>query len=258
MLICLPVMQPQTTILVTGAAGTLGRVVFASLQREGYRVRGFDRLCCPWSDQMDWVTGALQSAQDCQRALQGVRIVIHLAAVPDDAPFESDLMPSNILGLHYLLEAAKESGVQRILMASTGQVVWEPLNHGPWPVRAHVAPSPLSWYALTKVFAEEAGKVMARDFGMDVMMVRLGACPRSPEHAQQIGADPIARDVYFSPGDLAQFFKLAVSMPWQGFHCLNAASRPLDQERLSLGEAKDLLGYEPVDQWPDAVEAYWS
>ena len=134
-------------------------------------------------------------------------------AVPDDAPFESDLMPSNILGLHYLLEAAKESGVQRILMASTGQVVWEPLNHGPWPVRAHVAPSPLSWYALTKVFAEEAGKVMARDFGMDVMMVRLGACPRSPEHAQQIGADPIARDVYFSPGDLAQFFKLAVSMP---------------------------------------------
>jgi len=35
--ICLPVMLPQTTILVTGAAGTLGRVVFASLQREGYR-----------------------------------------------------------------------------------------------------------------------------------------------------------------------------------------------------------------------------
>ena len=57
--------------------------------------------------------------------------------------------------------------------------------------------------------------------------------------------------------DLAQFFKLAVSMPWEGFHCLNAASRPLDQERLSLEEAKDLLGYEPVDQWPDAVEAYW-
>ena len=131
MLICLPVMLPQTTILVTGAAGALGRVVFASLQREGYRVPGFDRLGCPWSDPMDWVTGALQSAQDCQRALQGVGIVIHLAAVPDDAPFESDLMPSNILGLHYLLEAAKESGVQRILMASTRQVVWEPLNHGP-------------------------------------------------------------------------------------------------------------------------------
>ena len=156
MLICLPVMLPQTTILVTGAAGALGRVVFASLQREGYRVRGFDRLCCPWSDPMDWVTGALQSAQDCQRALQGVGIVIHLAAVPDDAPFESDLIPSNILGLYNLLEAAKESGVQRVLMASTGQVVWEPLNHGPWPVRAHAAPSPLSWYALTKVFAEEA------------------------------------------------------------------------------------------------------
>ncbi len=107
-------MLPQTTILVTGAAGALGRVVFARLQREGYRVRGFDRLCCPWSDQMDWVTGVLQSVQDCQRALQGVGILIHLAAVPDDAPFELDLMPSNILGLHHLLEAAKESGVQRI------------------------------------------------------------------------------------------------------------------------------------------------
>ena len=94
---------------------------------------------------MDWVTGALQSAQNCQRAFQGLGILIHLAAVPDDAPFESDLMPSNILGLHHLLEAAKESGVQRIQMASTGQVVWGLLNHGPLPVRAHVAPSPLSW-----------------------------------------------------------------------------------------------------------------
>ena len=45
-------------------------------------------------------------------------------------------------------------------------------------------------------------------------------------------------------------------MPWQGFHCLNATSRPLDQERLSLEEAKDLLGYEPVDQWPDGLEGY--
>jgi len=42
-------MLPQTTILVTGAAGALGRVVFASLQREGYRVRGFDRPCCSMS-----------------------------------------------------------------------------------------------------------------------------------------------------------------------------------------------------------------
>ena len=101
MLICSPglcCLKPPS--FATGAAGALGRVVFASLQREGYRVRGFDRLCCPWSDPMDWVTGALQSAQDCQRAMQGVGIVIHLAAVPDDAPFESDLMPSNILGLY--------------------------------------------------------------------------------------------------------------------------------------------------------------
>lgn len=95
---------------------------------------------------MDWVAGALQSAQDCQRAFQGLGILIHLATVPDDAPFESDLMPSNILGLYHLLEAAKESGVQRILMDSTGQVVARgPLNHGPWPVRAHVVPSPLLW-----------------------------------------------------------------------------------------------------------------
>ena len=120
MLMCLTAMLPQTTVLVTGAAGALGRFVFASLQREGSRARGLDRLCCPWSDQMDWVIGLLQSVRDCQRALQVVGILIHLAVVPDDAPFESDLMPSNILGLHHLLEAAKESGVQRILMASTG------------------------------------------------------------------------------------------------------------------------------------------
>ena len=83
---------------------------------------------------------------------------------------------------------------------------------------------------------------MARDFGMDVMMVRLGACPRSPEHANRPDADPIARDVYFSPGDLTQFFKLAVSMPWEGFHCLNAASRPLDQGETLIGRGQRFVG----------------
>jgi len=246
-----------SSILITGAAGALGRVVFRCLQRDGLRVRGFDRYSCPWDGEVDWVLGDLQSPQDCQRALVGVGTLIHLAAVPDDAPFETDLIPSNILGLHHLLEAAKKLAVQKILIASTGQVVWEPLNHGPWPIRANAAPSPRSWYALTKVFAEQAGLVLARDHGIDVMNIRLGACPRSAQHAEVIGQDDIARDVYLSPRDLGHFFSLAVAVDWKGLHCLNAASAPLVQERLSLAEAKALIGYEPRDCWPMGAEAYW-
>ena len=96
-----------SSILITGAAGALGRVVFRCLQRDGLRVRGFDRYSCPWDGEVDWVLGDLQSPQDCQRALVGVGTLIHLAAVPDDAPFQTDLILSNILGLHHLLEAAK-------------------------------------------------------------------------------------------------------------------------------------------------------
>ena len=253
-------MEMHTTpssILVTGAAGALGRIVFNALKAEGHHVLGFDQSPCPWDREEDWLVGSLTSMEDCMVAMKGRSVLVHLAAVPDDAPFERALMPSNLLGLHHVLEAARHQGVQRVLLASSGQVVWEPITKGPWPVPARHAPGPLSWYALTKVFAEQAGAVYARDYHMDVMAIRLGACPRHPQHAKDIGADLMVRDVYLSPGDLSAFFRLAVTQDWAGYHCLNAASRPIQQERLSLVEARSLLGFEPQDQWPMNCEQYW-
>lgn len=251
-------MQNKPSILITGAAGTVGRIVFMALKADGLDVRGFDRSSCTWDQNANWITGSLTSPMDCRKALKGRSILIHLAAVPDEAPFETDLMPSNILGLHNILEAARIQGAHRILLASTGQVVWTPLNEGPWPVSAQHPPDPRSWYAMTKIFAECAGKVYARDHGMDVMSIRLGACPRDSKHAQEISEDPIARDAYLSPNDLATFFRLAVSIDWRGYHCLNATSQSIERERLSLSEAKSLLGFFPKDHWPVDMESFWS
>ena len=55
-------------------------------------------------------------------ACEGVDVILHLAATPDDADFASDLMPNNVMGMHNLLRGAVACNVKRIVFASSMQV----------------------------------------------------------------------------------------------------------------------------------------
>src|SRR5262245_32267791 len=109
-------------ILITGSSGRIGRAGVAELQRQGIPVRGFDRA--PTPGLADMVLGDLGDVAALRRAMQGVETLIHLAATPDDADFVSELLPNNLLGVYNVFEAAREAGVKRYFLASSGQVVW--------------------------------------------------------------------------------------------------------------------------------------
>jgi len=246
-------MSKSPTVLVTGSAGRIGRAVVAELQARGWPVRGFDREATPGA--ADCVVGDLTDAAAVRRAVEGVATVIHLAATPDDDDFLTQLLPNNLIGVYHVLEEARLAGVRRLILASSGQVVWWQRQCGPLPIKADDPPTPRGWYAAAKVFLEAAGRMCAESHAMSVLVVRLGWCPRSREHVEELASLDWGKDVYLSPGDAGRFFACAVEAPADiKFAIVYATSQPIGTSMYDLDTAKDLLGFEPQDRWPEGIE----
>jgi nucleoside-diphosphate-sugar epimerase len=246
-------MAAAATVLVTGSAGRIGQAVVGELKARGRPVRGFDLVPTPGAD--DCVVGDVTDGSAVRRAVEGVGALVHLAATPDDDDFLTKLAPNNVVGVYHVLEAARLAGVRRLVLASSGQVVWWQRFTGPLPIGADVQPTPRGWYAATKVFLEAAGRAFAEAHGMSVIAVRLGWCPRTPEQVEELARTDWAPDVYLSPGDAGRFFACAVEAPDDlRFEVVYACSRPVRGAVYDATPAKQLLGFEPRDTWPEGVE----
>jgi uronate dehydrogenase len=245
--------MPESLVLVTGSSGRIGSAVVNELRKRGHAVRGFDLV--PTPGLPDMVLGDLTNVDAVRRAMHGVTSLVHLAATPDDDDFLARIVPNNIIGVYHVLEAARDSGVKRMILASSGQVVWGTRLTGPWPVGVDVQPSPKYWYAAGKMFLEAAGRAFADGFGMSVIAVRLGWCPRTKEQVAEIAAANWAQDVYLSPNDAGRFFACAVEAGTPiSFAVVYATSQPVKTLRYDLETTKKLLGYEPAEKWPTGIE----
>lgn len=244
-------MSDPISVLVTGSAGRVGQAACEGLLAHGHRVRGFDVRPSPALE--DEIIGDVSDASQVKEAMAGVEVVVHLAATPDEDDFLDKLLPNNIVGVYNVLEGARQMGVRRVILASTGQVVMG--HEGPWPITPEMPYSPRNWYASAKVLAEVAGQVYAHVHGLSVIVARLGWCPRDKEHAEELSRDEFGKDVYFSPGDAGRFFACAVEASTTiKYAVVFATSKPLAGARYDISQARDLLGYEPRDTWPQGTE----
>src|SRR5207237_8528041 len=107
------------------------------------------------------VVGELADGDAVRRAAAGAGALVRLAATPDDDDFLTTLLPNNVVGAYHVLEAARLAGVRRLVLASSGQVVWWQRFTGPLPITADAVPTPRGWYAATKLFQEAAGPAYA-------------------------------------------------------------------------------------------------
>lgn len=237
-------------VLVTGAAGRIGRAALAAFAGMCIPVRALDQRPVPGLE--DVVVGSVLDHDCLARAMDGVTALVHLAATPEDADFDRYLVPNNVQGLERVLESARRAGVRRWVLASSIQVNLRQSREGPWPVRVTDPMSPLRWYAATKVFLESAAYSMARDHGLEVVVARLGWCPRDAGQVAEMEAEAIARDTFLSPGDAGRFLVAAVSRPMAtGSHVVFVTSRPESGRWVFDPEpVRRLLDWEPLDVWP--------
>ena len=113
-------------ILVTGAAGTVGRLMRPRLRRSGRVLRLLDIQPIEADDSAgtseEIVTASVTDASAMSAACTGVDAVIHLGGLSREASW-SDTVEVNITGTHTLLEAAQEAGVTRVVLASSNHAV---------------------------------------------------------------------------------------------------------------------------------------
>lgn len=250
-------------VLVTGSAGRIGRAATAALVARGHRVTGFDLKPTPGLASNQCLVGTLQDVSLLEGAVAGKDVVIHLAATPDDTNyprksppndgdnFLSEILPNNIVASYQLMEAARKAKTPRLVLASTGQALWHRIEEGPWPVDETTQYSPRYWYACSKVFLEAAGMAYSRAHGLQIVMVRLGWCPRDAGQVAEIEIEKRYQDVFLSPGDAGRFFIHAVEAdPLPPYSLVYATSKPLHVIRYNLRQTRQLLGFEPQESWP--------
>ena len=231
-------------VLVTGSAGAIGRPTCAELRAGGHAVRGFDLRATPDVDES--VVGDIAEREAVSNAVRGVDAVVHLAAIPNDAPF-AELVGPNVLGVHHVLEAARASGVRRVVLASTIQTVGQLSRERRVTIDDR---APGNHYALTKVWLEEMGALAARLHGLEIVAPRIAWVVRNPVEAARMD-ELRAYDLYLSPRDAGRFFRSAVEAPVTAFSLMFLAG-PECERRFDLEPARR-FGFESRDRFPDGL-----
>ena len=107
-------------VLVTGAAGTLGREVVAHLSANGQSVRADDRVPLDPASAAEVSSGDLLSPEHARAIVAGTSAVVHIAAIPSPMPGRSqEVFSNNVLSAYQVLTAAGDAGVPRIVYVSS-------------------------------------------------------------------------------------------------------------------------------------------
>ena len=161
------------TILVTGATGFVGRHLVPALVALGHRVK------CAVSERVDWLAaeqipiGRLEMMSDWTSILQGVDVVIHLAAkvhVMQKGITLDDFVPINVMVTQRLSEQAAACGVKRFIFMSTIKVNGESTDAQPFTEQDK--PQPLEPYAQSKLAAEQILLSLSQNSAMEIVIIR--------------------------------------------------------------------------------------
>ena len=227
-------------ILITGPGGRVGTKI-VPLLREHYALRLLDAkaLLCTGDDE--FVQADIRDFDLLRKACEGVKAMIHLAAVPDEDDFHTRLLPMNLAGVYNAFEAARQAGLQKVIYASTCQTV---LNYGEgvW-VTPEMPVRPSTVYGCTKVFGEALARYYSDIHGLSVICLRIAWF--QAYDSEGLRTRPEMARHWCSPRDLVQLMVKSIlsEIPFGIFFGIsNNTGRFWD-----IGNAQQLLGYAPQD-----------
>jgi uronate dehydrogenase len=224
----------QSPVLLTGAAGTIGRMVRPLLTEAGWELHCLDRD--PNGDPEVAAIDVLDhDALDA--ATVGCGSVVHLAGIPSEAPL-AQILEANVQGTQAVLDAALRRGIRRVVLASSNHAVgmWE--READVDLQVDIRPRPDTFYGVAKVAAEALGQLYADRFGLEVVSLRIGTCLERPRNRRDLAG-------WLSPGDAARLLSAALSGEVSG-HVIAYGVSANTRGWWDLSTARK-LGYEPQD-----------
>lgn len=234
-------------VLITGAAGNVGRMLTARLAdryefvladvEAGRSGEGIEVHRCDMRD-----LGQIRSLMD------GVDTVVHLAGDASPQATWESVYENNILGTRNVLEAARDAGVRRVVFASSNHAMGMYDRDGEWPVYNSQLPRPDSLYGVSKVFGETIGRFYHDKFGLEFIALRIGWST-----GEIHDADPdVLHAMWLSPDDTAQVVRCAIDadVPFGIFYAVS--DNP--NRRWDLTDTMLELGYRPQDSWDETLD----
>ncbi len=165
--------------LITGGAGFIGSHIAEALLDSGESVRILDNLATGKETNLaalgghaQFIQGDLRDYDTVRAAMEGVEVVFHqgaLASVPRSIADPVGSLETNINGTQNVLLAARDSGVRRVVYASSSSVYG---NTPTLPKREDMSPHPMSPYAVQKLTGELLCGVFTRIYSLETVALR--------------------------------------------------------------------------------------
>ncbi len=150
-------------VVVTGGTGFMGSHTADELTRRGYHVIVFDQAESPWlHPDQEMMIGDVLDPKSLAMAMKGARYVYHFAGIADIEESRSrpvETMNLNVMGASLVVEAARQSGVERVIFAST-MYVYSPFG---------------SFYRASKQAAETIIEAYQQEYALDYTFLRYGS-----------------------------------------------------------------------------------
>ena len=259
-------------VLITGVCGTLGATLYKQLsgQPEKFNIFGTDRrrtireeLAAEWVPVIDpqkLYIGDLDSLEFAQQVVEGMDVVVHLAAEANPGSAWESLLRCNLTGTYNVYEACRLARIPRVLFASSIRVSFGYLSVEPYKtireeryadvlkilpfVTDDMPIWPTEPYGASKAWGEALGRVYTVRNNLSWISLRFGGI--SPQNRPWNCREPDWSG-WCSLRDYAQMMQRCCEAPAnvrsEIFYVVsNNTYRWVDTER-----ARRLVGFDPQD-----------
>lgn len=223
-------------LLLTGAAGALGRVLRNSLKPlcTTLRLSDIADLGTAGANE-ELVRCDIADAQAVDGLLAGVDAVVHMGGISVEGPW-APILAANIVGVHNLYEAVRRHGVKRVVLASSNHAI------GFYPqsnvIGTDIALRPDGNYGISKAFGENLSRFYFDRYAVETVCLRIGSSFPEPRDRRML-------ITWLSYGDMSELVRCSLTAPKAGHSIVYGVSNNRDCWWDNSAAAH--LGYVPKD-----------
>ena len=242
-------------ILITGGAGLVGSVLTKGL-KDKFNISILD---IKKVDGVDSHTGDISNIDSIVPAFKGIDTVVHLAGDRRVYGDWDSILNNNIIGLYNIYEAARLSGVKRVVFASSqhatggfydvepysfindGKYEKLPKDYKPLDETCRIRPD--SFYGASKSFGESMSSYYSDFHDISTINIRIGWVISDDDPT----FSPASLNLWLSHRDIVQIIDLSINAPEEIKYDTFYATSDNYWKIWSIEKAKKILGYKPFD-----------
>jgi uronate dehydrogenase len=223
-------------LLLTGAAGALGRVLREGLKPHVKAMRLSDIAAMAQAREGEEVVSCdLADKAAVDALVRGCDAIVHMGGVSVERPFE-EILGANIKGVFHVYEGARRHGVKRVVFASSNHAIG--FHEQGKLIDADCPKRPDGYYGLSKAYGEDLSRFYFDRYGIETACLRIGSSFPEPKDRRMLVT-------WLSYRDLVELVRCCLAAPKLGHTIVYGASDNRDKWWDNSQAAH--LGFRPQD-----------